>query len=412
MLTTSENTVSTFYGTFPYPWRPMYFDVMSEPSFYATMLRQETGRVDLPDIRSIWVAGCGTNQALITALRYPEAAVLGTDVSAESLEICRANAAKVGVSNLRLEQRGLLGDPPDGRFDLVICTGVIHHNPDPGQCLRTLAAGLGESGVLELMVYNRFHRRETAAFQEALRLLSPGTAADPQARLADARALSASLCGSTAVENTLTAQLRNTENSPKESWADRWVNPCEHSYDVASLWQLAEKQGLTLEAPVVNPFDKVEGTLMWTLDGLDDRLHEGFLAGDDRTRWQIVNLLHHNASPKLWFYLRHGGDADRVTEADRNRRFLDSVPTRPTAVRRRYVHAGGGAYELDDETSPLAGWQPPAEVRPIWEQANGKRSGREILASLGLTADFTTVYRARTLLCSAEFPHLILQPAP
>jgi hypothetical protein len=41
-----ENTMSSFCGMFPYPWRPMFFETVSEPAFYETFVRQEIGRLD------------------------------------------------------------------------------------------------------------------------------------------------------------------------------------------------------------------------------------------------------------------------------------------------------------------------------------------------------------------------------
>src|SRR5437899_2422652 len=100
-----------FYGKIRYPAPPMHFERVVEPSFWASMLDQEIGRRDhpvLPDRDArIWVAGCGTNQALITALKFPKASVLGSDLSAESLELCRRNATQMGVTNLELKRESL-----------------------------------------------------------------------------------------------------------------------------------------------------------------------------------------------------------------------------------------------------------------------------------------------------------------
>jgi hypothetical protein len=62
-----------FYGKFSYPWPPNHF-----PSFDSTgmtkMLNQDIGNYCklriLPNSK-IWVAGFGTNKALLTALKSP-----------------------------------------------------------------------------------------------------------------------------------------------------------------------------------------------------------------------------------------------------------------------------------------------------------------------------------------------------
>jgi hypothetical protein len=63
-----------------------------EPALYETFVRQEIGRPDAGPLAGpladIWVAGRGTNQTLVTALRFPESTLRGTDLFAESPAIC------------------------------------------------------------------------------------------------------------------------------------------------------------------------------------------------------------------------------------------------------------------------------------------------------------------------------------
>src|SRR5580704_14527581 len=74
-----------FYEDYPYPWPTASFERPDDPLFAALMLRQDVGdyrHATLPASGArIWVAGCGTNQAIITALRFPRAAVVGSDLS-------------------------------------------------------------------------------------------------------------------------------------------------------------------------------------------------------------------------------------------------------------------------------------------------------------------------------------------
>lgn len=402
-----ESVIRSFYESFPYPWKPMYFDVMSDPYFWSTFVRQETGRHELDPFGDIWVAGCGTNQALITALQHPQARVLGTDASARSLELCENNARAIGVTNLELRHEGIAGSSYAEAFDLVVCTGVIHHNVVPGECLQRLSAALRPQGLLELMVYNFFHRREPRAFQEALGILVPPGSVDPHERLLAARALAASI----GVDSSLTRHLHDTASNPEEAWADRWMNPCEDSYTVDSLWDLAHECDLVLEAPRLCGFDKLRDQYRWTLDPLPPALEETFHSLEDRQRWQLVNLLHMNASPMLWFYLRpNSGTGQRVTESDRNAIFLDSVLQRPTAVRSRFRRDGDGGYTLDPTTSAVADWQPLPEVREVWEAVDGQRTGHEVFAEVRRSTDFDSVYRARLGLTTVECPHVLLRP--
>src|ERR1041385_6970814 len=61
-----------FYGRFPYPWSPAKFDYVRDQDFNTVMLNQAGGdwRLrPLPADAKIWVAGCGTNQAIFTERR-------------------------------------------------------------------------------------------------------------------------------------------------------------------------------------------------------------------------------------------------------------------------------------------------------------------------------------------------------
>src|ERR671920_177785 len=96
-----------FYGRFQFPWPPYAFSKPLDPDFEAVMLNQSLGSWDhsaVPTDPRIWVAGCGTNQAVFTALQFPKASILGTDLSVNSLETAARNARALGVTNLELKQ--------------------------------------------------------------------------------------------------------------------------------------------------------------------------------------------------------------------------------------------------------------------------------------------------------------------
>lgn len=407
-LSNHEETISSFYGTFPFPWRPSYFDAVDDPMFHTTLLRQETGRRELEHFDRIWVAGCGTNQALMIALQFPNSVVLGTDVAAQSLDICHQNASQLGVTNLRLEQQGIMQSNHVRKFDLIVCTGVIHHNPDPRSCLQRLSAALRDDGVLELMVYNKYHRCETSAFQAAYRVLLSDDGYDYDRKYDLARRLAYSLRS----DSLLSAALRQATDDPEQLWADSWMNPCEKSYNVDELWELAQACELIVEAPRLNPYDRVSNRFLWTLELPDGPLREKYFALDDRQRWQLVNLLDFNRSPLLWFYMRpdRDGSVRRVTEVERNEIFMESILERPTALRRRWLVDGDGNYSLSDETIAIDSLPTRPEVRDVWSEVDGRRTVREIFSHLGRSDDFNSIYKARLMLSTSEYPHVILRP--
>src|SRR5580700_2281523 len=95
---------SAFYSRFPYPWRPQTFDFVGDPHLHAKLLNQNIGNWELeaiPEDPKIWVAGCGTNQAIYTALRFPQGQVTGSDLSPKSLELCAQTADELKLTNLK-----------------------------------------------------------------------------------------------------------------------------------------------------------------------------------------------------------------------------------------------------------------------------------------------------------------------
>ncbi|MEY4592162.1 MAG: hypothetical protein RIR18_1057 [Pseudomonadota bacterium] len=120
----------------------------------------------------ILVAGCGTNQAAYYAYRNPTARVVGIDLSETSLAHEKYLKEKHGLKNLHL-MRGSLLDVSvlDERFDLVFCTGVLHHLSDPSLGLNALKAVLKPDGLMGIMLYGKSLRSGVYVMQEAFQNL-------------------------------------------------------------------------------------------------------------------------------------------------------------------------------------------------------------------------------------------------
>src|SRR6267378_4403520 len=225
-----------FYGDFPYPWPPMVFESVADASLFRQMLAQDVGDWSsefLPGkAMRIWVAGCGTNQAVFTALKFPNATVVGSDLSAPSLELAERSAKNLGLQNLTLRRESL--------------------NEDPAAPLAKLATALRPTGILELMVYNRYHRTGTTAFQNAIRILTHGST-DFRAQFPIAKGVISALGG----DGLMAMSLKESMGWPDAAFADMWLQPVEHSYTVESLNALLTRCDLVLVGPCVNQFEKV-----------------------------------------------------------------------------------------------------------------------------------------------------------
>jgi len=144
--------VGAFYESHPYPapidnldrHRELYRNPDRRRALSLLLWPTEPPRAN----REILVAGCGTSQAAIHALREPDARVTAIDISETSLRHTPDLQRKYGVQNLDLhrlpvEQVGELGR----MFDQIVCTGVLHHLPDPDLGLRSLRSVLVPGGV-------------------------------------------------------------------------------------------------------------------------------------------------------------------------------------------------------------------------------------------------------------------------
>ena len=122
--------------------------------------------------REILVAGCGTSQAAIYAMREPDAHVTGIDLSESSLDHTRRLQQKHGLRNLDLRRLAIEDAGRLGRtFDHIVSTGVLHHLADPDAGLRSLRGVLAAGAALHVMVYAAHGRAGIYMMQEYCRLL-------------------------------------------------------------------------------------------------------------------------------------------------------------------------------------------------------------------------------------------------
>ncbi|HEX5869369.1 MAG TPA: class I SAM-dependent methyltransferase, partial [Longimicrobium sp.] len=309
-LTEVDELNAEFYGEIRYPYPPMSFERLESARFWADALDQDVGRADRPVLPTtgarVWVAGCGTNQAVITAMMFPGAQVVGSDLSTASLEVAAESARQLGVGNLELRNESIHEAGYEAEFDYIVCTGVIHHTADPGRTLAHLAAALKPGGVMQLMVYNRYHRTLSTAFQKAMRALlgDSGYAYDRELAMARRFVGHAAFPESMDGPSRMGAWLAGHRNAPDAQLADTLIQPVEHSFTVESLEQMARRADLEMLAPVPNPVDAAKGTLHWEMEMGDPELQAAYDALPDERRWQVTNLLQLENSPMLWFYLQ------------------------------------------------------------------------------------------------------------
>ena len=396
-----------FYGRFPYPWRPLNFLYPSNGMLASAMLSQSLGEWDhhlLPAGPAIWVAGCGTNQAVVTALHFPLAAITGSDLSQPSLDLCHQTVRSMGVRNVRLRNESINSADYESDFDFIVCTGVIHHNADPKATLRKLARALKPGGVMELMVYNRFHRFMNTAVQKAVRLLSGG---EEPADWNQQMSLLQQMIEAVPRKCEAAEHLACFRGQPDARVADSLLQPVEHSYTIESLNQLAQDCDLEIVTYCVSEWDKAADSIYWNMQWGSDEMQRRYESLPDLERWQVSNLLLFDRSPMLWFYLQRK-DSGRPVKSERQmaEEFLDRRFRRARCGLRCFTLENGGSYKLSPKPVPYAGMPASGFYGQLLELCDGILTMREAFERAGAEPTFLAATHARILLATSAFPFL------
>jgi SAM-dependent methyltransferase len=240
---TIRNRVQEFYDQRPYPppvknlddYRQRWQDEVRRRSDFHLHWPHQPYQEDL----SILVAGCGTSQAAKHALRNPAALVVGIDLSPTSIQHTEELKRKYQLDNLEVHQLPIerAGELRQ-QFDKIICTGVLHHLPDPDAGLLALREVLAPDGALHLMVYAAYGRYGVYMLQEYARLLGVG---DTDAEITDF----ANTLMALPLDHPLARLLGESPDfRTKAGLADALLNPQDRAYTVPQIFDLITAAGL------------------------------------------------------------------------------------------------------------------------------------------------------------------------
>lgn len=399
-----------FYEKFSYPWPPMALHKSTDQEFSVTMLNQDIGSWNhdrVPVKPKIWVAGCGTNQALLTALKFPESDVLGTDLSLQSLKICENLALQMGISNLTLEEKSINNVTYQDQFDYIICTGVIHHNGDPAFPLKKLSRALQPQGILELMVYNYYHMLFEASYQKAIRKLLNGNG---ESDLDTQLVITKKLITNFPVKNLMADHLSKFKLVHNDAeLADMFLQPVLHSYTIETFTRLITSCDLEYLHPCINQFDKAQGRLTWNMQFNDTEINNQFESLPDIQRWEVSNLLMMERSPMFWFYLqRKDSIHKRKTEKEICLEFLNTEFEKCSSYLKEYLVDNKGQYHLNPEliSTPVPLSPKDKLSRMIFNAVIPGITIKDIFQQLNIETSFYNINRARINLTTSAFPYL------
>lgn len=162
--TETSQKVREMYEENPYPrWRSVTFNPNIKGDIEGDIL----------------IAGCGTCKATSQmAKRFPSANILAVDLSKSSIAYGMRQLEKTGVENVKFTHADILDlDQLDQKFDLIECSGVLHHMKDPVEGWKKLLGRLKEGGRMNIGLYSTVARKEIYEVRKFVKNL--GFTADP-----------------------------------------------------------------------------------------------------------------------------------------------------------------------------------------------------------------------------------------
>jgi 2-polyprenyl-3-methyl-5-hydroxy-6-metoxy-1,4-benzoquinol methylase len=150
--------VREFYARAPFPGYPprdslLALRARARRSAFARGLDEA-----IPGDARVLELGCGTGQ-LSLFLASADRRVVGADLARPPLELAQAAAERYGVPNVQFVETDLRTPGlRRGAFDVVICSGVLHHTPDPRAAFAAVARLARPGGVVAIGVYNAYAR--------------------------------------------------------------------------------------------------------------------------------------------------------------------------------------------------------------------------------------------------------------
>ncbi|HEY3674814.1 MAG TPA: class I SAM-dependent methyltransferase [Candidatus Tumulicola sp.] len=234
--------VAELYERYPYP--PPIDRIEANVSGWDAARRRAESFLFCPgrpysEDRTILVAGCGTVQAARYAVRWPRSRVVGIDFSPSAIEYELQLKKIHGLENLELHRIPVeRAADLDEHFDLVVCTGVLHHLEDPDAGLAALRNVLAADGAMHLMVYASYGRAGVYMLQEYCRRLGlTANDSDIDDVIETLKALPS--------DHPIVKTLRSSPDfSSHAGVADALLHPNDRAYTVAEFTELLNRAGI------------------------------------------------------------------------------------------------------------------------------------------------------------------------
>ncbi len=320
-----------------------------------------------PDM-DILIAGCGTNQAAVFAFTNPSAHVVAVDVSSSSLDHQRYLQEKYGLWNLTLHQLPLEEVPSLGlEFDLIVSTGVLHHLVDPRMGLQALAECARPDAAIGIMLYAKYGRIGVHLLSSVFKDMGLRQDNISVAMIRDILEL-------VPQNHPIRSYLSIARDlSSDAALVDTFLHSRERNYRVEECIDLVESSGLVFQGWLLNSPYYLHEVATSAAD-----VSSTLTAMPETTQWSIMERLF--PANACHFFLACRPERSRETyvidfSSDAS---LDYIPE----LRKGCGLSGSELFRWD--------WRMglnPTQIL-LMQRVNGRRSIREILASVARTGSF------------------------
>ena len=236
----TSQRVQRQYDENPYPrWTDIGYN---QPSDYRRTLQQTFPLADLsavsPVCPQVLVAGCGTGRHAIRLAHYfSPLNITALDLSKAAVAYASLQAQKRHTPGIRFMHGNILNVAElEQSWDVIECSGVLHHMQDPAAGLQALAARLKPGGVMKIALYSTTARRTISQLRSLMGSNIPVQPGDMR------------LVRETLLQNALEGDWSDIYSSPDfyslSACRDLLFHQQEHTFDVLELPDFIATAGL------------------------------------------------------------------------------------------------------------------------------------------------------------------------
>ncbi len=234
----TRQMMQKFYEQFTFPG----YDGIDSPA----VLMEKAGKsgfglwVDqaISPFAKVLEVGCGTGQMTNFLGLVSTRTVIGADQSVASLTLGQRFRDQFDLKNVNFVQANIFAMPfAENSFDTVICSGVLHHTPDPKGGFLEILKLVKPGGTILIGLYNTYARIPLGL-----------------------RKLLFTATGNTFRKLDAHMRRKDVDTSKKEIWfADQYKNPHESWHSVDEVLKWFDEAGVEYLSGVPDIAGKIEG---------------------------------------------------------------------------------------------------------------------------------------------------------